>query len=254
MPERSSSVSVAAGTVRLWVPAHLGTAAQSVFRALSLIVPLLLVALFSWATDAARAQESVSAEKLPPSVIDQSRVATDLDAIEREKGVTQIWSFNERAKSTLDAAPVPLFLPSEVVTDLAGGSEKGAGVLKQSGDAESESRIMVFENEYFVIRQFKEFRLTIHGTRQAFTSEGDVASRKAQTSPAEDYDTGFTATYSGGQVNFGYAGADYTAEFECPEAIPGCISEEKAVEVVKQLALCGTDGRCIDNGTGLIKK
>ncbi|WP_295556785.1 hypothetical protein [uncultured Hyphomicrobium sp.] len=196
----------------------------------------------------------MTASQLAPSVIDQSRVAADLDAVQRDKGTTQIWSFNERSKSTLDATPVPLFLPTEVVSDLAGGSEKKGGVLKQSGEEESESRIMVFANEYFVIRQFKDYRLTIHGTRQAFTTDGDVASRKAQTTATPDYDTGFTATYAGGQINFGYAGADYTAEFECPDAVPGCISEEEAVKVVRQLALCGADGRCIDNGTGLIKK
>lgn len=220
----------------------------------ALLFLILIIRSLAAAPNAALAQESVIAEKLAPAVIDQSRVAADLDAVQREKGATQIWSFNERAKAALEAPPVPLFLPAEVVSDLAGGSEQKAGVLKQSGDGDSESRIMVFDNEYFVIRQFKDYRLTIHGTRQAFSSDGDVASRKAQTAPAPDYDKGFTATYAGAQINFGYAGADYTAEFECTNALPGCIAEEKAVEVVRQLALCGTDGRCIDKGTELIRK
>jgi hypothetical protein len=204
------------------------------------------------------AQESVTVEPLPPAPIDTDRVARDLDAAAKRKGTVSVWSFSDRSKAALETPPVPMFLPGEVVADLAGGSQKSAGVLKQAGDGEADTRILNFPDEYFVIRQFGQVRVTVQGSRKEFDAEGGGKRKAARSAPSPDYYSGFNATYSGGQVNFGYAGAHYLVEFECEEGEEGqeaeCITEADAERIVKSLALCNTDGRCIDNGTELIRR
>jgi hypothetical protein len=201
-----------------------------------------------------RAQESVVVEALPRVAIDNERVARDLADAARNKGTVAVWSFNERAKGAALALPLPMFIPGEVVADLAAGSEAGKGVLREKSDTEADARIMSFADEVFVVRRFGNVRVTVQGTRKVFTDQGGGSEKKAASAPAPDYYSGFTPTYSGGQINFGYAGAQYLVEFECELGEDSCITEADAERVVGQLALCNTDGRCIDRGTELIRR
>lgn len=200
-----------------------------------------------------RAQESLVVEKNADRPIDNDRVARDLDEATKNKGTVSVWSFNERSKSTLEALPVPLFLPAETVSDLAAGSEQSKGVLKQKSEDGADTRIMSFEDEVFVVRSFDKYRVTIQGTRKSFSDEGGT-SKAAPKSASDDYYAEFAPTYGGGQINFGYAGADYLVEFECKEGGVDCITPAEAQRVFASLALCSTDGRCVDNGTEFVKK
>lgn len=212
----------------------------------------VFVACLTLASAVCQAQTANTVNPLQSSAIDVDRVARDLDTVAKNKGTTTVWTFDERAKATLDAPPVPMFMPPEIVADLSNGSQKSDGKLEDTG-GEGESRILNFPDEYFAIRQFDKFSMTVHGTRKKFAASGDPAGDKAVSAPSDDYYKNFTTTEGGGLVGFGYAGADYLVEFECDEG-PGCIDATEAERIVRELVMCGADGRCVDNGTELIAR
>ena len=205
------------------------------------------------------AQESVIVEALPPTPVDSQRIDKVFEAAAQNKGAGAIWSFSERSKSTLSAAPpVPMFLPPEIVGDLAKGAQQEKGVLKDGGADGSATTIVSLEHGYVATRKFPKFDLIVRGTNQTF-SEAGGGGQKSAPAPEPDYFDEFSATYSGGQINFGFAGVHYVAEFECdaidPETEEGadCVSEEEAVKIVKTFIFCNLDGRCIDDGRNLMK-
>jgi hypothetical protein len=209
----------------------------------------------------AAAQDADVVEELPKAAIDMDRVARDLEDVASKSGTVTIWSFEERSKTKLEEGPpVPMFMPAEVAADLADGAEVSKGVVRESGGVEGDTRIMNFDDEYFIVRQYGNVRVTVHGTRKVFSTEPETA-RKAAEGPAPDYAPVYSATYAGAQVNFGYAGAHYLVEFECSEDREGveltgksCVSENDAMKIVDAMALCSGDMQCIDKGTELIRR
>ena len=208
------------------------------------------------------AAQTGSVAPLKPAQIDTSRFEREIDRLSQTKGAGSVWSFEERAKSTFDPQPVPVFLPGELASDLGRGSESSKGVLSgKSADAPASS-IMIFKDGYQIVRRIEGdtkdakkaagYTLIIHGTNQAF-NDGTPSAEKSGSDAGTDYYSGFLATYSGGQISFGYAGAHYVAEFECDVAETECVSEADAERTVRSLAACSQDGRrCVDNGIDLV--
>ena len=222
----------------------------------------LVCAILAVAVPSIAAAQTGSVAPLKPAQIDTSRFEREFDRLSQTKGAGSVWSFEERAKSTFDPQPVPVFFPGELASDLGRGSDSSKGVLSGKGASASPSSIMIFKDGYQVVRRIEGdakdtkkaagYTLIIHGTNQAF-NDGTPAAGKSGSDAGTDYYSGFLATYSGGQVSFGYAGAHYVAEFECDAPETECVSEADAERTVRSLALCSQDGRrCIDNGVDLV--
>ncbi len=118
------------------------------------------------------------------------------------------------------AAPVPVLLPSGIVSTAGTGNPP---------------RFQPLSDGYFAAYPGTEYDIIVNGTNEV-AGEGRTA-EDANTEPR------FLATSAGAQVSFARYGADYLIEFECNE-ISGtdgtCISEEDALRIANELIIAGT--------------
>ncbi len=238
-----------AGCGAVGAPANGQTLSSRLFAIVtSATVLFALICAFAPAgTISASAQESVVVKALPPAPVDTARVNRIFEDAEKNKSGETFQLYSNKEKSADDTAPpVPMFLPKEIIGDIAKSADKGT----DGGD----DPVVTLKHGYVATHKFDKFELTLRGTNQVFSDE--APSDKSAAAPEPDYYSGFESTYSGGQVNFGFAGVHYVAEFECNEAKPDsdaeCVTEAKAKEILNSLIFCNMDGRCIENGRELI--
>lgn len=200
----------------------------------------------------ATAQESTVARALVPAAVDARRVEQDIATAQRNKSVG-VLRFSVRAKSALPDVPVPVFLPA----DSLGDYEKGLAPLKgddgnlKSAGEQPLSTFVAHPDGYLASRAFDRFNLVVRGTNAVFTTGDEKA---AQAAASADYLTPFSENEAGGDIGFGYAGAHYSASFECRRGGTRCIVADEAQRIVDEFLMCGFDDRCVERGTKLIRR
>ncbi len=205
----------------------------------------------AFATPAA-AQTAPTFEAVPAPV-DTSRI-NDLFASENRKSTLRLQlPVGSRKAAGQPPAPVPLFVPPEIVDP--GVARSGQ---KRAAKAAEGEPVLHLGHGYVAEMAFERFDVTVRGSNQVFTEGGPGRKAAAPPAPTPDYIEAFEEDYAGGRISFGFAGAHYSVEFECrePDAngeqalqAASCIDEPTAKKIVDDLLLCSaTDGRCLTGG------
>ncbi|MEO0465712.1 MAG: hypothetical protein AAF216_04150 [Pseudomonadota bacterium] len=125
-------------------------------------------------------------------------------------------------QSGADAPPVPVLLPTGIVTTQSAPDE--APRFRQMADG------------YFARYPGVAYDITVSGTNEVFDTPGDTAK--------QNEDANYRSTATGAMVTIGRYGADYMIEFECNGAAgalgDGCIDEANALEIARSLVIVGS--------------
>lgn len=212
----------------------------------------VVVAVVALAVPAiAYAQESAAIVQVPKTSYDVGRVSGIFDKLEAEKS-TAVFSFADRAKASFPEIPIPMFVPGELLEDLASGSAKSA--TDPADDTATACRgdgsLVEHPDGYLASCAFETFDLVIEGTSRVFGTDTSKSTAEAAT---VDYVGDISDGEAGVSVPFGFAGAHYIAFFECRKGEADCVSEKGAKDLIDRLVLCALGGKCLENGTAVIE-
>jgi len=159
------------------------------------------------------------------STVAPGEAAVNWDAARTDlasNGDTTAVPSNFQIQSGADAPPVPVLLPTGIVTT-------------QSVPGEA-PRFREMPDGYFARYPGVEYDITVSGTNEVFDLPGDG-------SVQADSET-YRATATGAMVTLQRYGADYMIEFECNAASgafgEGCIDEDTALDVARGLVIVGS--------------
>lgn len=219
--------------------------------ALALVVATALMCRVATAQDGTVARAVTS-------TVNTARIASDFESARSSKSAST-FTFDSGTKSKAAypvKSPVPIFMHPASLGDFAKGaaSDTSKGVTRSVSENAEPPNSTIYESEdgYVTQRMFDGFTFSVRGTNQVFTTDGN--DKAVTAAAATNYLNTFSLTEVGGEITFGYAGAHYTANFECTAGGTDCVTPAQAQTIVDQLIVCAFEGQCVDNGVQFTKR
>ncbi|MDX1195337.1 hypothetical protein GOL96_30100 [Sinorhizobium medicae] len=171
--------------------------------------------------------------------VDKGRVKNDI-AVATQSGFRDTLLFPMSAQFGDFKPAVPLMVPLKLFSDLSAGASFSGGDKVAMVSENSESTVEFDANGFFGSVKYPGYDLTIQGTNLKYISNTDTSSQFS--GPQPDY-----FDFSGDNVSFGYAGADYLITIECTVGDAVCVSENEIKKIIDNFILCDDDNVCVNS-------